>query len=54
MDGGQFKKWIESLQRGEKLDVDPGPPLAKGPTEVITETRPTKKEGAPVISSPAK
>jgi hypothetical protein len=44
MDSGQFRKWIETIQRGEKLAIDPGPPLDKGPTEVITETKAAKKD----------
>jgi hypothetical protein len=49
MEDGQFKKWCETLLRGEPLQLDPGPPLKNGPTEVITETKPpvkkeTKKE----------
>jgi outer membrane protein assembly factor BamB len=40
MEDGQFKKWCETLLRGEPLTIDPGPPLPKGPTENITETKP--------------
>jgi hypothetical protein len=43
MEDGQFKKWIATLQRGQELKIDPGPPLDKGPTASITETKPAKK-----------
>jgi hypothetical protein len=39
---GQFRKWIRTVQAGEKLRIDPGPPLPAeppGPTELVTETR---------------
>jgi hypothetical protein len=46
---GQFRKWLAAISRGEDPHIDPGPPLgvqpngqASGPTEVITETRPTE------------
>jgi N-acetyl-anhydromuramyl-L-alanine amidase AmpD len=40
---GQFKRWVEVAQSGRTLTIDPGPPLPDGPTELITDTRPTAK-----------
>jgi hypothetical protein len=46
IEDGQFRKWVEAVRDGRKLEIDPGPPLGgekPGPTEVITATRPEKK-----------
>jgi hypothetical protein len=43
---GRFRKWVATVQAGQELKVDPGPPLPAeppGPTEVITDTRPPAK-----------
>lgn len=43
---GQFRKWCAAVLVGEPLVIDPGPPLPKGPKEVITETKPPPKKPA--------
>jgi len=43
---GQFRKWVQAVQRVEDPQIDPGPPLPAeppGPTEVITDPRPAPK-----------
>ena len=43
---GQFKKWVTTVQAGQELKIDPGPPLPAepaGPTELITDTKPPVK-----------
>jgi len=29
---GQFRKWLRTVQNGEELKIDPGPPLYPAPT----------------------
>lgn len=44
MEDGRFKTWVQAVLGGKPPQIDPGPPLAgdpPGPTEVITETRPS-------------
>jgi len=46
MTDGQFMGWVETVRGGDKLRIDPGPPLTgepAGPTELITKTRQPKK-----------
>lgn len=35
IEDGQFLGWVESLRAGEEPDIDLGPPLTDGPTEMI-------------------
>jgi hypothetical protein len=32
---GQFIEWVKQAQAGEAPQIDPGPPLEKGPTEMV-------------------
>ena len=45
MKDGQFKRWVQAVEAGQELKIDPGPPLTDppGPTELITDTRPPAK-----------
>lgn len=38
-DRGAFKQWVSRVLRGEAPQIDLGPQLEDGPTELITETR---------------
>lgn len=42
-DPGGFKEWVEQVLRGEQLQIDLGPPLENGPTELIPETKQEKR-----------
>jgi hypothetical protein len=41
---GKFKRWVNRVLDGKKLNLSPGPPLTgpPGPTELITDTRPNQ------------
>jgi hypothetical protein len=39
----QFRTWVEETLEGEEPNIDLGPPLKNGPTELITDTKPPKK-----------
>jgi hypothetical protein len=43
LEDGQFKRWVAEAQAGRTLKIEPGQPLTDGPTERITDTRPTTK-----------
>jgi len=42
-DPGQFETWVAQVLRGEQPQIDLGPPLDSGPTELITTTKRTDK-----------
>lgn len=43
---GQFKRWVQAVLDGGGLRIDPGallPAEPRGPTELITDTRPAPR-----------
>ena len=40
MTSGEFKQWVTRIMSGEEPQIDPGPPLEKGPTVVVGEGLP--------------
>lgn len=40
---GQFETWVAQVFRSEQPQIDLGPPLESGPTELITATKRTGK-----------
>ena len=43
---GTFRNWVEATMHGESPDVEPGPALAGGPTELIPTTQPASQPAA--------
>ncbi|WP_435020483.1 peptidoglycan recognition protein family protein [Tundrisphaera sp. TA3] len=39
---GQFRRWVEETRAGKAPEIDPGPPLPGGPTEMIPSAAPPK------------
>jgi hypothetical protein len=44
IEDGKFKQWVKTVLAGEKLKIEPGPPLKDGPTTLITETKATTEK----------
>ena len=40
---GEFKQWVAQVLRGDDPQIELGPPLENGPTELIPETKPAKR-----------
>lgn len=40
---GKFKKWVTAVMSGKQPKINPGPPLPKGPTVLVTDTRKPEK-----------
>lgn len=39
-DPGEFRTWVNRALHGQPLEIKLGPPLADGPTELVTESQP--------------